>query len=343
MCLTDALTLPLHGLRCMGAARAAWGMAAGRAPWKRLRHFAAQAWPAALGWRPGRAWPSLWARWPSCLPAKVGRLLPFCLLITGCATGCDQRPSTAFFYGAGVPVAALARFDRVVVEAENVTDLGGLRSAGADVFAYVSVGEAEGWRALASALPAGLFLGRNNAWHSRIADLSQPGWRHYLIEQRMAPLWQSGYRGFFLDTLDSYQQVAAGNAQQARVQSSALVALIREISQRFPGVKLLLNRGFAELPEIAPLAVGLVAESLFQRWDAASSQYQPVPESERQWLRQRLDEARLRHGLPVTVIDYVPPDQPQLARETARQIEALGFTPWVSTPGLDIVGVGAEK
>lgn len=321
MWLTDALALYLHRLQFLGAAlqRKAWGP------------------PADGAWRA-----SLCAALRSHCVGKLARLLPFCLLISGCATGCDQRPSTAFFYGAAPPVAALAQFDRVVVEAESLSDLAGLRSAGAEVFAYVSVGEAEGWRASASALPEGLFLGANSAWRSRIADLSQPGWRHYLIEQRMAALWQGGYRGFFLDTLDSYQRVAR-DADEARAQSRALVALIREISGRFPGARLLLNRGFAELPEIAPLAVGLVAESLFQGWNPATGQYQPVAESERRWLLARLQEAHLRHGLPVTVIDYVPPEQPQLAHATARQIEALGFIPWVSTPGLDILGMGAKR
>jgi hypothetical protein len=273
---------------------------------------------------------------------QVSRLLPFCLLMSGCATGCGSPPSTAFFYGAAVPVAALAQFDRVVVEADNVKDLGGLRQAGADVFAYVSVGEAEGWRASASALPEALFLGGNPAWGSRIADLTQPRWRDYLIEQRMASLWAAGYRGFFLDTLDSYEAVVK-DADGKRAQSQALVGTIRAVSQRFPGVKLLLNRGFAVLPEVGPLAVGLVAESLFQSWNPLTQQYQPVADSERRWLLERLSEVRLRYGLPVTVIDYVSPERPALAQETARQIRALGFTPWVSTPGLDILGVGGEK
>lgn len=61
--------------------------------------------------------------------------------------GQHHLPRTAFFYGAQVPVTALAQFDRVVVEADQIQDLRPLRAAGADIFAYVSVGEAEGWRA----------------------------------------------------------------------------------------------------------------------------------------------------------------------------------------------------
>jgi hypothetical protein len=311
MCLMDAFCLRFDGLRPIGAPL--------RRAWHRLL--------AGLRVSPAR---------------QASRLLPVCLAISVCAVGCGSRPSTAFFYGAAMPVAALAQFDRVVVEAENLQDLDGLRTGGADVFAYVSVGEAEGWRASASALPAALFLGTNSAWSSRIPDLTQPGWRHYLIEQRIAPLWQAGYRGFFLDTLDSYQRVVS-SPHEEQAQAGALVEIVRAIKLRFPGAQLLFNRGFAVLPEVGPLAAGLVAESLFQSWNPATRQYTPVASNDRTWLIERLNDARRRYGLPVTVIDYVPADQPQLAQATARQISALGFTPWVSTPGLDMLGVGAEK
>ncbi len=324
------------------AAPPGWRRAGARPAPLAKAHGAAGAVLAAAGFTLAHAGRHFWAflrGWPV---RWISTLLPFCLLAPGCAVTSASQPRTAFFYGANMPVQTLAQFDRVVVEAENVKDLDGLRAAGADVFAYVSVGEAEGWRASARALPPGLFLGANADWGSRIADLTQPGWRRYLIEQRMAPLWASGYRGFFLDTLDSYERVARSAPERQR-QASALAETVRAVSKRFPGVKLLLNRGFAVLPDIGPLAAGLVAESLFQSWNPATRKYTPVADSERSWLLDRLNEAHQRYGLPITVIDYVPAEQPQLARQTARQIRALGFMPWVSTPGLDIVGVGGEK
>jgi hypothetical protein len=243
---------------------------------------------------------------------------------------------TAFFYGAQVPLAALARFDRVVVEAEQIPDLRPLQAGGAELFAYVSVGEAEHWRVSTQSLPADWFLGTNAAWGNRVADLTQPGWRHYLLGQRMAGLWAAGYRGFFLDTLDSYR-LAVPPGAPAQAQADALVRLIRAMALRFPGVKLLLNRGFELLPEVAPLCVGVVAESLFQGWNAGQNAYVRVSEPDRQWLLVRLGEAKERFGLPVTVIDYVSPQQPALARQTVRQIAALGFFPWVANPGLDVL------
>jgi hypothetical protein len=253
-------------------------------------------------------------------------------------SGMEQHdlPRTAFFYGAQVPVTALAQFDRVVVEADQILDLPPLRAAGADIFAYVSVGEAEGWRASTRSLPPELFLGSNGSWQSRIADLTHPGWRRYLLDERMAGLWAAGYRAFFLDTLDSYR-MAVKDAAQERVQTAALVDLIWAMHDRFSGIRLLLNRGFDVLPEVAPLCVGVVAESLFQGWNAGLQAYVRVSEPDRLWLLNRLSDARERFGLPGTVIDYVSPKQPALARKTAQQIAALGFAPWVANPGLDVL------
>ena len=230
----------------------------------------------------------------SSLFRALGMLVPISLLAMGAMVRATTLPSTAFFYGSAMPAASLSKFDRIVVEAANVQDLSALRARGAQVFAYVSVGEAEGWRDSTRALPPGLFMGANPDWQSRVADLTQPGWKKFLLEDRMASLWAQGYRAFFLDTLDSYQRYATTPAAQA-VQTRALVDIIRSMHQRFPGVELLFNRGFEVLPEVAPLSVGIVAESLFQSWNPALQEYVAVSPPDREWLQRA--QAR-QHTLP---------------------------------------------
>lgn len=264
------------------------------------------------------------------------------LLFLVCPAAHAQNPSTAFFYGQRAPLDLLAQFDQVVVQPEHIDNLAALQKGGTEVFAYLSVGEAERFRSGYRELDKRWFLGVNHGWGSDIVDLTQSGWREHLLEKRMAALWAAGYRGFFLDTLDSYQAVIKDPAGQT-AQARALAGLIRAMHQRFPGIKLLFNRGFEVLPEVAGLAAGMVAESLFQSWSPLEKCYTQVNEQDRAWLLGRLQEARDRYHLPVTVIDYLPPQQRELARQTARRIADLGFTPWIANPALDYMGVGAVE
>lgn len=272
--------------------------------------------------------------------------LACCMLLSWsllAVAGLEAPASVAFWYGADPPVDALGLFDWVVVEPDHFTaaDLGRLRAQGAEPFAYVGLGEVSDDRPWSKALDSRWILGRNPAWHSRVMDLSAPGWRRFLVERRFAPLWHAGYHAFFLDTLDSYQAVLPKARWAAQV--DGLVRLVRLLHQRFPGIRLLPNRGFAALDRIAHDCVGLVAESLFAGWNAAEHRYEKVPAAARDWLLQRLRHARDDLKLPVVVVDYLPPARREQARALARRIAGLGFLPWVATPDLASLGVGSQE
>lgn len=250
--------------------------------------------------------------------------------------------STAFFYGQPVPVDLLSHFKQVVVEPENMSNLDYLHTKGVKVFAYISVGEINRTRSWYSEIPKSWFMGSHEAWGSDIVDLTQQGWHDYLINNYMTSLWKEGYRGFFFDTLDSYQ-IAVVDPKGRLIQEKALVQLIKRIHQHFPGVDLILNRGFDILPEVGQYAIAIAAESLFQSWDQSKQKYVEVAEHDRKWLLDKINKARDQYKLQIIVIDYVDPKQRELAEKTAKRISDLGFTPWVANPGLDILGVGKLK
>lgn len=267
------------------------------------------------------------------------RLVIVLLLFFTC-TDIYANPSTAFFYGKPVPVDLLAHFEQVVVEPDNIANIEPLTAKGISVFAYLSVGEINQSRSWFAEIPKTWILGENKAWGSSIIDLNNKDWQDYVINKLMAPLWERGYRGFFLDTLDSYQLITE-DPNLRLIQQQALVNLIKTMHNRFPGIKLIFNRGFELLPEVASYAVALAAESLFQRWDAGLASYSEVPEADRNWLLTKLNQIHAQYGLQIIVIDYVSPAQRELAREVAEKISALGFTPWVSNPSMDMLGVGS--
>jgi uncharacterized protein (TIGR01370 family) len=272
-----------------------------------------------------------------CLSARL--LAALCVLV--CMTGHAADPAVALFYGANPPWDELRAFDVVVVDPDHAgLDPRPHQHADSQVFAYVSVGEVHPSRPWFDEVPAAWRKQENPAWGSRIIDQSAAQWPAFLADRVIAPLWEQGYRGFFLDTLDSWQRLARTPEQRAR-QQAGLIAAVRAIKQRFPEARLIFNRGFEILPEVHDLAWMVAGESLFQGHDPARGTVTEVSETDRQWLLARLGEVRERYRLPVMAIDYVAPHQRQLARQTAEKIRALGMIPWVTTPALDTLGVGA--
>jgi len=260
------------------------------------------------------------------------------LLIAAIAGGVQAaagKPSVAFFYGKQVPVAELSQFDWVVVQPENLdaASLAKLQRAGVEVFAYLSAGEGS-----PGAVEPAWVLGSNTAWSSAIMNPAAAGWRNQVLDRADA-LWKDGYRALFLDTLDSYLAVLPG-AEARRTAAAALASIVRAIHRRHPKIKLFFNRGFEILDDVGSLAAGLAAESLLHGWDAAAKRYVEVNETDRKWLLGQLQKVKQQFGIPVVVVDYLPPSRRATAREAARRIDAMGFSPWISTPSLDMLGVG---
>lgn len=188
-------------------------------------------------------------------------------------SGWAQVPSVAFYYGAAWR-PELAAFDIVVLEPAHGHDPQRLRTPGMEPFAYLSVGELPDRHPAAPLAPAGcLSAARNPHWGGRIWNHAEPACRQFWIEHLFEPLWQRGWRGFFLDTLDSYRldPQLDTNRQQA-----GLVELIGAIKQRAPDARLMLNRGFELLPQTAEAVELVAAESLLHRYEAASGTYAPT-------------------------------------------------------------------
>ena len=263
----------------------------------------------------------------------------FIMFVMSAGLARAESPAVAFFYGANPPWAVLQAFDMVVVDPDHVADPRVPLLKSTRLAAYVAVGEVQPSRAYAAKLPKDWLVGDNAAWGSRVVDQSAPGWPAFFANEVIAPLWNAGYRDFFLDTLDSYHLMARNDAARAK-QEAGLVAVIRAVKARFPEARLIFNRGFEILPAVHGEVFAVAAESLYEGYDAGAKHYRPVPQADREWLLGQLERVRKEYRLPVIAIDYLPSAERERARATAKKIIDLGMIPWVATPELDTVGVG---
>lgn len=251
-----------------------------------------------------------------------------------------DTPAIAFYYGDNPPWSELQAFDTVVVDPDHVPNPNLTKLSHTRLVAYVALGEVQPSRAYAGSIPKSWLRGDNKDWGSHLIDQAQPEWPQFFTNTVITPLWNKGYRSFFLDTLDSYHLFAKTPEERA-IQEAGMVAVVAAIKLRFPQAKLIFNRGFEILDRTHQHVEAVVAESLFQGYDAGKVSYKAVPEVDRQWLLGQLQRVRNDFHLPVVVIDYVPAAQRQLARETAARISELGFSPWVATPDLATLGIGS--
>lgn len=252
----------------------------------------------------------------------------------------------AFYYGANPPLEDLQRFRIAVVEPTYVKEPRlYARSKGDDsleLFAYVSLGEIQPSRPYYKKLPQSSLKGTNDAWGSRVVDQTAPGWTEFFVKEVVSPLWEQGWRGLFVDTLDSYQIFAKTDEERA-TQVAAMAKTLQAIMQQYPDMRLILNRGFEMLPVVSDITFAVAAESLYQGYDAKREQYQSVSKKDRAWLLTQLETVRDQYGLPVVVIDYVDPTRPnsqKLARKTADRIRKHSFIPWVADGHLMSIGLG---
>lgn len=252
-----------------------------------------------------------------------------------------QGRSTAFYYGANPAVDVLSQFDRLVVEADNITsaELDSLQANGTHIYAYLSVGEIGPERSYVNSIDPAWVLGTNESWNSKVLDLSKPAVRKFLLQQ-VSDLRGKGYRGLFLDTMDSFTLYAKTDAQIAE-QSAGLTSLINTMASHYPELRMIANRGFEVLDAVSEHMEAVAAESMYAGWNNATQMYIEVPAGDRQWLRTKLDYAKNTLGLDVIVIDYLPPNQRLTARSIAEKIAQDGYIPWVANPSLDYIGVGA--
>ena len=272
----------------------------------------------------------------------LARFLSIGLLVSLPALALANDKNIAIYYASNPPVEMLSKFERVIVEADNIKpdELAQISKDGSNVFAYASIGEVSPTRTWYSKVKKEWILGKNVAWDSDVMDLSNPEWQDFLLSEVINPLWASGYRGLFLDTLDSFKLFALTAEKQA-IQTAALQSFLKRVKKHYPEIKLIANRGFEIIPHIAKQLDAVAAESLYASWDNIHKKYTETSESDQKWLLSHLKSIQSEHHLDIIIIDYVPPKKRAYAQNIAKKIQEQGFIPWVSTPALNYIGVSS--
>jgi hypothetical protein len=227
--------------------------------------------------------------------------------------------------------ANLVLYDFSILDLQAEPDLRPGHAAGKKFFSYLSVGEiAADAPYLDSVRARGIaMVSQNTHWDSYYPDLSDPKWADYVIEVLAPMIVNKGFDGFFLDTIDSVDKLAALDPLRALDYRAGMVNLIRRLKETFADKQIILNHGFTVFDSVKDHVKGMMVEELFQKDD-----YSARPEEDVDYIVGRLAPI-IAAGKSVYVVDYVPESNVALAQETAARISALGYSPVVIPQRID--------
>lgn len=201
------------------------------------------------------------------------------------------------------------------------------------ILGYLSLGEiAETDPFYAKAKEANLLLTKNPNWDGFYVDVRNPAWAKIVIEDIVPSILFKKFSGVFLDTVDNPIFLEP----QYPGMTEALVKLIKGIRLHYPQIKIMMNRGFEILPEVAKQINMELLESVMTDYDFKTKTYHRRPTEEYQEILEKVKEAKkINPSLKIYTLDYWSKDDAEAIKEIYRMQRSHGFVPYVSTINLD--------
>ncbi len=260
-------------------------------------------------------------------------------------TAWDSVKTYVCYYGKG-RINDITQFDVAIMEPRNYTEdeIRSISDAGTWVIGYVSLGESDGLHKGDGKGPGGYASyyfdddgdgqpDMNPNWHSYYINPASTLWHKHIFD-RIKKLKKQGVVGIFMDTID--------NADLKPEFHDAMIQLIKEIRDSFPDMKLVANRGFTILEDIAPVIDGMMWEDFSMAgYDFKKKKYLEADSSFLWWTDyfavNFINRLRARYNFQVFALDYADPSDTEKIAFYYNRACSYGFIPYVATIFLDSV------
>ncbi len=207
------------------------------------------------------------------------------------------------------------------------------------LIAYVSLGRVGDYRPYWPELSGRSWISKVPTGEKRsyFVDVRDPEWKDFLIQRVIPAIKAQGFKGIFMDDLDSPLYLEKAHPGLYGGSKKAITELVGEIRRAFPELALISNNGFEILPEIGPFLSGLLAESVHSGIDSNRRGFERVSDERRKRKIWVLNKISKRHGLPVFVLDYASEDDLSGINQCIQASKRLGYKPYVAGLKLDRV------
>lgn len=214
--------------------------------------------------------------------------------------------NVAFYYQNALPIDELQAFDIVVIDPARAKRPEPGLAAHTSWFARLDL----------------------RTWKNQSADAAG----QFVLDQ-VQPLWDTGYRGFLLDDGAKADTGAAGP-------DAGVLALIDAIRSHYPEARLMLRNHVAVARARAGQLDAWVLDSLYHHPGGYGGLMGKVPETERAGMLDEVRQLQAESHLPVIAIDYCRPADKRCRRDLAQRLIQDGVQPFVTAPGMGVVGIG---
>ena len=243
--------------------------------------------------------------------------------------------SAVVYYEKEKPYDILGSFDLIILEPDNTdTNNFGFKKYRDKIFAYVSMCEVNQNREYFKDIKKEWILSENRVWKSKILDISNPDYRNFLKNRVIGNLIKRGFKNIFFDTVDSYISVDFKHKEKYK---KAITLFLKELKERYPSMKIILNRGFEVLKSAHNYIDGVLFESLFRGLDSKTLDYKEVKQKDREWLLAWAKRIR-DYNLFAISVDYLPRGDKE-AKNIAKEISKLKIIPYITDKDLKTIGV----
>lgn len=250
----------------------------------------------------------------------------------------DGNEKYVVYYSDKLPASAFADYNPLVLDSTYYPPLQGLQQSGKTILGYLSLGEVERRNPYFRILKQNnMLIKENRNWKgSFYIDMRNPLWEKMVIEVLIPDILKKGFNGIFFDTLDNPIELERSNPRKYAGMTDATIRLVKSIRAHYPAVKLMINRAYPILPDVAYDVDMVLGESVLGEYDFDSKEYVRVkPALYRQQVQWLQEVKRKNPNLKIYTLDYANPKNRKFISKIYDMQRVNGFIPYVTTVGLN--------
>lgn len=231
----------------------------------------------------------------------------------------------------------------IVFDVDDHPIMQGLLESGKTVLGYLSLGEVSKDRSYFDEVKKeGLLLKENKNWKGGyFIDIRDKRWTKRVIEELIPQILYQRFSGIFIDTIDNAVHLEESDPQKYHGMKQAAIDLIKTIRLHYPSMKIMLNRGFEILPQVAKDIDMELGESVYTDWNPDKKTYElvaaPLYKKNVQVLK---DAKKVNPNLEIYTLDYWNLNDKAGVKKIYQVERENGFFPYVST--MDLTQVAPE-